>query len=203
MIFFPLWILCSQPGLLSPVRLREKSAAILPWDTHPLTAFCAAEWAALLLTCRWQCWVLAPTRISSHSPGKPTPRAARKKNKQENQRNYSHYISAHNSELFIALCLAWFCLFRGPFPWEIVSQPNTLSKIFSATTVFCSVLFLLRFLLIYPKRTSPFFIHISKYSPYISQSICRSEMSVHFHHPNTLFSYNQCIRCGFLNLDIN
>ncbi|KAI6078504.1 Neurobeachin isoform X2 [Aix galericulata] len=36
-------ISAASPGLLSPVRLREKSAAVLPRDTHSLTAFCAAE----------------------------------------------------------------------------------------------------------------------------------------------------------------
>lgn len=158
MLFFSLCLHCLQPGPPSPIRLREESVAIVPRASRPHAPFCAAEWVALPVTCRWQCWVLAPTRIDSCSPGKPTPRAARKKNKQENQCNYSHYISAHNSELFIALCLAWFCLFRGPFPGEITSRPNTLSKIFSAATVFHSVLFLFMFLLMYLKCTSPFFL---------------------------------------------
>lgn len=108
-------------------------------------------WMTVLGPCPYQHQLTLPGNTHSKSQEK-------EKQTRKTTQLYSHSISAHNSELFIALCLAWLCLLRGPFPWEIAPQPNTLSKIFSATAVFCSFLFLLRSLLTYPKHNSLSFL---------------------------------------------
>lgn len=98
---------------------------------------------ALPVTCRWQCWVLVPTRIGSCSLAKPTPRAVRKSTRKPIQ-SYPLYLRTQILNLsalvlFVQRMFFWGHYFSAKCSVKIFLSSHSFSLFLSSLCFFLYV----------------------------------------------------------------